>query len=1853
MCSPYSANGFLNSFTACNVCIIKYSGARGSLVLPSSYKSKREIWGQFYLDSKCFANHATMQHFYAYYIIRKVLCTDATALSVCGQGVQPPALFREVNLTSQSAFISFTADSSVQYSGSQMAVEAVPPPANGTVWMCPPTVNTMKSSAIVLAPGSPVVLYTNLGPEYPANVQCYVSVSLSNASFAAGWMIRLRPLSLDTECSDALTAWDGPTTQSPLALSVCGRSVLPPALYREVNASSQTVLVRFISDASVQYSGSSMLVEAVPPLPSSMFVMCPPTAGTTKSSSLVLAPGSSTLFVSNLGLEYPPNAQCLVTLSLSNAAFAAGWMIRFRPVSLDTECSDALNGYDGPATSSPLALSVCGQGTLPPPLYRDVNTTQQTVLLRFASDGSVQYSGSRILVDVTPPLPPSIVWMCPPTAYVTRSTSIVLTPGAPVVLYTNLGLEYPQSMQCLVSITLSNASFAAGWMIRLRPLSLDSESFDTLNARDGPTTSWPLALSVSGQGVQPPLLYRDINATQQTVLVRFASDGSVQYSGSRMLVEAVPPLPVDTFVMCPPTAFTSRSVNLVVTPALPVNVYTNLGPLYPPSVTCFLNVTLDAPADWTIRLRPVSVNSEGFDPLYVWDGPDSTFPLAAAYSGTSGLIPPLYSDINATRRSLFLRFSSDGSGEYAGIRVLLEAVPPLPRSMFHMCEPSGYSYKSSSMIIYPDAPVLSATNFGPEYPPGVTCLAFLYALPACLLRVRLQSIVLDYYDPIYIFDGNSTAFSPVLYSVGGQPSSFPAELNATLGGPMTLRFISDGSTQNAGARMLVDSICPYFVTATPTATTSITQSAWATPPSATITGTATASGSGSASVTASRSPSVNVAGTPSITASTSPSASSAATPSGSASPSLLPSPSKSGSGTTSVSASSSAAATVSATPSLSVSGTAGASASVMASVSVFPSASPSTSMTASRSQTPAASGSGSTTASMSALATPSVTGSASPSMTASSSLTISPSASRSPSPSLAATGSVSSSLTSTASASPSVSPSISVAATVSASASASPSTASSITRSPSASGSVSASPSASPSISASVSPSTTGSTAPSPSISRSGTATPLPTAELILPHYNISSGTSSSGSGSGGSAAAGGDVLSVSRELAPGDSLTVVVPADSGPATVLVTARADAGDRPTSTCGLRFAILQLGGDALVPADAPPAAGSSASATASPGMVPSTDTSIVVYDGPAPSGLQPKDLAFAAPGDSWTTGGDSALLVVDAPPMPSGSGSSTGAGSANSSASAGGGAGIGDPGVAVRLMIEPTLLPQPTPSAAATPTASAAASRSPSISAASGAAASVASSVSRTAISTPSGTMAPVSASASITAARTRLAMSSAAAEDPGLFPLSSTIDVSIGGVPYQRLADAIDALRPVVDAARSVLLPIASEYAAADDRVALVRIADAATEASVIVPVDSPVNARLLVEAADVDVGGLSPARRRQLQATPSSSSAAVQLRLHFSAVLAAATTRNALQARLQSPATAAVLAAAIVAALRFLEATLQLPPGSVSIVEATVSVAASAASASPSSGAVGAAAAAASKAPGSSGVSIGVIAGAAGAGALILIAVAAAVVVLARSRRKAAARARKPFLAVDRRYSVAPKLGDAGGDEGVHAVGAAAGAGTAAGGIKRNAVRAGMRGSPVQRGGPGGARQKVVSAAAAYASSQQISLAANPMYKSSRLTALGSAAVRAAADEEEQRNRESKHGEAGGRRSSKQRAPPRKSAVVRKQFVARPRSEDEDGLADPQAVLEQVLAARAAAAAASASPASSLDHAAAAWSSGASGHSDGAIRDVTNPMQRRGGGAGGAGASALSFAAASATAAPRRHQPRAVMSYY
>ncbi|KAM8938764.1 embryonic protein UVS.2-like [Pelodytes ibericus] len=201
---------------------------------------------------------------------------------------------------------------------------------------------------------------------YPNNYNC-------------SWLIRtpfdkvfLQFDAFDVQVSQGCTAdyirvFDGPSRSSALLLNqTCGKGLLPPLV-----ASRNSLLVEFITDKTVTATGFRASYSTVP---------C--------GGTLTLPRGN----VSSPGYEqnqlYPPFSDCTWTVRAP-----AGYQVMLDFVTFSLEDSygcpyDSLEIRDGMLTTSSLLGTYCGSRIIP-----SVNSTKSSLLLKFSSDSSGEFSG--------------------------------------------------------------------------------------------------------------------------------------------------------------------------------------------------------------------------------------------------------------------------------------------------------------------------------------------------------------------------------------------------------------------------------------------------------------------------------------------------------------------------------------------------------------------------------------------------------------------------------------------------------------------------------------------------------------------------------------------------------------------------------------------------------------------------------------------------------------------------------------------------------------------------------------------------------------------------------------------------------------------------------------------------------------------------------------------------------------------------------------------------------------------------------------------------------------------------------------------------------------------------------------------------------------------------------------------------------------------------------------------------------------------------------------------------------------------------------------------------------------------
>ena len=179
-----------------------------------------------------------------------------------------------------------------------------------------------------------------------------------------------------------------------------------------------------------------------------------------------------------------------------------------------------------------------------------------------------------------------------------------------------------------------------------------------------------------------------------------------------------------------------------------------------------------------ITLNFTSFNTEAnYDTLFVYDGPDSTYPKLITWWGNT-----LPSTINSTGGALFIRFVSDNTNNAAGWSLNYTSTGITPSC-------SGGNVLSTPSGTFSDG---SGTN---NY--GNNQLCHWLIAPPCATSVSLTLTQLNTeanYDGVVVYDGNNTK-SPVLGAFSG--TTLPSSIKSS-GGEMLVVFVSDYSNTGQG-----------------------------------------------------------------------------------------------------------------------------------------------------------------------------------------------------------------------------------------------------------------------------------------------------------------------------------------------------------------------------------------------------------------------------------------------------------------------------------------------------------------------------------------------------------------------------------------------------------------------------------------------------------------------------------------------------------------------------------------------------------------------------------------------------------------------------------------------------------------------------------------------------------------------------------------------------------------------------------------------------------------------------------------------------------------------------------------------
>ncbi|WP_417213270.1 CUB domain-containing protein [Bizionia sp.] len=383
---------------------------------------------------------------------------------------------------------------------------------------------------------------------------------------------------------------------------------------------------------------------------------------------------------------------------------------------------DVLTVYDSPDTSTLL-----GTVTGAPSSFSSTNPSGALTFV-FTSNSSGLSSGWEANVSCT----------IPPTC-----SSFFFDSGGATGDYTNNELItttfFPDIVGTSITATFTAFDLESGW--------------DYLTVYNGPNNTFPSLGTYSGTNIPGPFTSSDPSGALTFV---FDSDGSGIRSGWEASLSCAPYVP----------------------PVICGNIFIDSGGSggnYGPNETIQTTLAPDIPGT-AITVTFTSFNTENnWDYLYVYNGPDDSFPSLGVYSGT-GLPGPFTS--SDPSGSLTFVFESDSSGEYAGWEANITCAPYVPPG----CGDSFYDSGGASGDYSNDEN--TTTTFVPDNAGEFVLVTF--------TAFNTEAT----YDELSVYDGPDDSF-PLLGVFSGTAIPGPF-ISSDPSGALTFVFESDGSAIRSG-----------------------------------------------------------------------------------------------------------------------------------------------------------------------------------------------------------------------------------------------------------------------------------------------------------------------------------------------------------------------------------------------------------------------------------------------------------------------------------------------------------------------------------------------------------------------------------------------------------------------------------------------------------------------------------------------------------------------------------------------------------------------------------------------------------------------------------------------------------------------------------------------------------------------------------------------------------------------------------------------------------------------------------------------------------------------------------------------
>ncbi|XP_070575656.1 cubilin-like [Ptychodera flava] len=364
-------------------------------------------------------------------------------------------------VTTDQVVIRFTSDSSMQFSGFSLKL-----------WTEIPDEDSCATSHTLDIGEELVVSSPNYPSEYNAGEECVTTVNLPELT--EGIEAYVQVLHFDVECCCDHLEINGDTQYCDNYDS------------ERTAVTTDQVVIRFISDGSVQYSGFSLKV----------WTEIPDTGSCSASHTLMI--GEELVISSpNYPSEYNADEECVTTVDLPDLTEDIKAYVQVLYLNIEC-CCDVLEIND--------VLQNCDN------YYSEkTEVTTDQVVIRFTSDGSVQYSGFSLKV-----------WT---ETQNTRScaTSHTLEIGEELIISSpNYPSEYNANEECVTTVDLPELTEGLEAYIQVVNLNIEC-CCDVLEINDVP------------QNCDSYYSERTELTTDQ-VVIRFTSDGSVQYSGFSLKV---------------------------------------------------------------------------------------------------------------------------------------------------------------------------------------------------------------------------------------------------------------------------------------------------------------------------------------------------------------------------------------------------------------------------------------------------------------------------------------------------------------------------------------------------------------------------------------------------------------------------------------------------------------------------------------------------------------------------------------------------------------------------------------------------------------------------------------------------------------------------------------------------------------------------------------------------------------------------------------------------------------------------------------------------------------------------------------------------------------------------------------------------------------------------------------------------------------------------------------------------------------------------------------------------------------------------------------------------------------------